>query len=91
MSLMPCPFCGEQVADQKIGVCPKCGGQYEGVTYLRQIAAEKARLQAEVDAIDAKWRPRREWLAKNWAAVVLAILVLGCLVAILWDPIASLI
>ena len=28
MSLIPCPYCGKQVADQPSGVCPHCGGKY---------------------------------------------------------------
>ena len=28
MSLIPCPYCGKQVADQSSGVCPHCGGKY---------------------------------------------------------------
>ena len=44
MSLMPCPFCGSMVADQAHGICPKCGGQYEGAT---EKAKQEAAYQAE--------------------------------------------
>ena len=58
MSLMPCPFCGEQVADQKGGKCPKCGGYYTGVTHL-----EKKRRKKEAKQL----RREKEWAAEKAA------------------------
>jgi hypothetical protein len=61
MSLIPCPYCGQMVADQDQGSCPKCGGDYVG----SKIAAQR---QHSAEAVNRYWRERRERVEAEQAA-----------------------
>ena len=71
MSLMPCPFCGEQVADQPSGVCPKCGGHYIGTAEAaeqRRIEALAAQQRADIAKQN---QMHKERFKKNWVLWVI--------------------
>ena len=84
MSLMPCPFCGEQVADQPEGVCPKCGGKYIGTAE----AAEQRRIEglaAQYHSDVAKQNQMlKERFKKNWVLYVILLSIPFLILLILW-------
>ena len=74
MDLMPCPFCGSLVADQDWGVCPKCGGQYEGSRFAakeeadaqRAIQMKRERLAKKAAEEAERLKAKAEWENKTF-------------------------
>ena len=81
MSLIACPYCQAQVADQDFGKCPKCGGDYCGsAESARQQAAEREqqRIADSIKGTDEKY---------GWIGVVLG---LGTIIILLYGIVKSL-
>jgi acyl carrier protein len=58
--LTPCPFCGKPVANQKVGTCPHCGGNYQEASTdvsarVRAIVVEQLGVKPEQITLEAKF------------------------------------